>query len=68
VYWAEQNLGCIFALDNLVPTAGTDLVFIPIAPAFDIDVYLATKKYQVFSSAAKLFLDNLLKQFAAADM
>jgi len=64
VYWAEQNLGCIFALDNLVPTEGTDLVFIPIAPAFNIDVYLATKKYQVFSSAAKLFLDDLYKRFS----
>jgi len=64
VYWAEQNLGCIFGLDDLVPTSGTDLVFIPIAPPFSIDVYLATKKYQVFSSAAKLFLDDLYKRFS----
>ena len=63
VYWAEKNLGCILALDHLVPTEGTDLVFVPISPAFSIDVYLATKKYQVFSSAVKLFLDDLHKRF-----
>jgi len=63
VYWAAQNLGCIFALDHLVPTEGTDLVFVPIAPAYTIDVYLAVKKYQVLSSAARLFLDDLYTRF-----
>jgi DNA-binding transcriptional LysR family regulator len=59
VYFAENNLGCIFALDHLVPTKGTNLVFVKAQPMITVDVTMITKKYQVFSPAAKLFLNEL---------
>lgn len=64
VYWAEQNLGCIFGLANLVPTETTDIIAVPFLPTRSIDVTLVTKKYQVFSPAVKLFLKDLKKEYA----
>ena len=40
---------------------GHPLTFVPVTPALQSNVYLFTKKYQVFSKATKLFPDRLGK-------
>ena len=61
----EAGIGYALCIDDLINTEGDQpLVFVPIAPKFESNVFLFTKKYQVFSKAAKLFLDRLRKEFA----
>ncbi len=56
----EAGIGYALCIDELINTAGSHpLTFRPLSPEFYSDVYLFTKKYQVFSKAAKLFLNRL---------
>lgn len=56
----EAGIGYALCIDELINTEGNHpLTFVPIAPALQSNVYLFTKKYQVFSKAAKLFLNRL---------
>lgn len=56
----EAGIGYALCIDKLINTAGNHpLTFRPLSPMFYSDVYLFTKKYQVFSKAAKLFLSRL---------
>ena len=56
----EAGIGYALCIDELINTAGSHpLTFRPLSPQFYSDVYLFTKKYQVFSKAAKLFLNRL---------
>lgn len=56
----EISFGELLCIDELINTAGSHpLTFRPLSPEFYSDVYLFTKKYQVFSKAAKLFLNRL---------
>ncbi|MDE6662189.1 MAG: LysR family transcriptional regulator [Lachnospiraceae bacterium] len=58
----EAGMGYALCIDELINTAGSHpLVFRPLSPLLQSDVYLFTKKYQVFSKAAKLFLNRLEK-------
>ena len=58
----EAGMGYALCIDELINTAGNHpLVFRPLSPLLQSDVYLFTKKYQVFSKAAKLFLSRLEK-------
>ena len=60
----EAGMGCALCIDELINTEGNHpLTFVPIEPAIQADVYLFSKKYQVFSKAAKLFLDRLRERF-----
>ena len=60
----EAGMGYALCIDDLINTEGDHpLTFIPITPAFQSDVYLFTKKYQVFSKATKLFLKRLHEKF-----
>ena len=60
----EAGIGYALCIDELINTEGDHpLAFVPIAPELHSDVYLFTKKYQVFSKAAKLFLDRLQERF-----
>ena len=60
----EAGMGYALCIDDLINTEGDHpLVFVPISPKFESNVFLFTKKYQVFSKAAKLFLDRLRKEF-----
>ena len=60
----EAGMGYALCIDELINTSGDHpLTFIPGTPAMESDVYLFTKKYQVFSKAAKLFLDRLHERF-----
>ena len=56
----EAGIGYALCIDDLINTAGDHpLTFIPLEPKLQSNVVLFTKKYQVFSKAAKLFLDRL---------
>ena len=59
----EAGMGYALCIDELINTAGNHpLVFRPLSPLLQSDVYLFTKKYQVFSKATKLFLNRLEKK------
>ena len=63
----EAGIGYALCIDELINTEGAHpLTFVPIAPELHSDVYLFTKKYQVFSKATKLFLDRLQERFQTA--
>ncbi len=56
----EAGIGYALCIDELINTAGSHpLTFRPLSPELYSDIYLFTKKYQVFSKAAKLFLSRL---------
>lgn len=56
----EAGIGYALCIDELINTAGSHpLTFRPLSPQLYSNVYLFTKKYQVFSKAAKLFLSRL---------
>ena len=60
----EAGLGYALCIDDLINTEGNHpLTFIPVAPPLRSNVYLFTKKYQVFSKATKLFLTRLHERF-----
>lgn len=57
---AEAGLGYVIAIDRLINTAGnSNLRFIPFEPPMKADLFIAWKKSQIFSSAAKKFLEIL---------
>ena len=63
----EAGMGYALCIDDLINTAGDHpLIFKPLVPALKSNVYLFTKKYQVFSKATKLFLDRLQEEIISA--
>ena len=63
----EAGMGCALCIDELINTEGNHpLTFVPIKPAAQADVYLFSKKYQVFSKAVKLFLGRLKERFVTS--
>ena len=62
----EEGVGCLLTLDQLVDLTGTRaLCFRPLEPKVESWMYLAWKKYQIFSNAAEIFVDTLKQQIAA---
>ncbi|MDE5596811.1 MAG: LysR family transcriptional regulator substrate-binding protein, partial [Lachnospiraceae bacterium] len=62
----EAGIGYALCIDKLINTTGNHpLAFRPLSPHLQSDVYLFTKKYQVFSKAAKLFLSRLEKNIGS---
>lgn len=60
----EAGMGYALCIDELINTEGNHpLTFVPLTPVLPSDVYLFTKKYQVFSKAAKLFLDRIQEKY-----
>ena len=56
----EEGLGYTFTFDKLVNTTGDcNLCFRPLEPRFETGLYLVWKKYQMFSKAAKAFLEKV---------
>ncbi len=56
----EEGVGCLLTLDQLVDlSGGRNLCFRPLEPRLESWMYLAWKKYQVFSSAAEVFVEEL---------
>ncbi len=61
----EAGMGYAVTLDKLVNTTGNSkLCFKPLLPELESGLDIVWKKYQVFSPAAKLFLDRLRETFA----
>ena len=54
----EEGLGYAFTLENLIHSWG-NLCFKPLEPVLEVGVVLAWKKYQVFSTATKSFLEKI---------
>lgn len=62
---AKQGIGYVVTLDKLADTsADSPLCFRPLAPRLESGLDIVWKKYQVFSSAADLFLEKLKENFA----
>lgn len=60
----EAGMGYALCIDDLINTAGNHpLTFRPLMPKLQSDVYLFSKKYQVFSKAVKLFMNRLQETF-----
>lgn len=59
----EEGVGCAFSFGNLINLSGdSKLCFRPLAPKLTSGVYVVWKKYQIFSKAAKKFLEVLQQQ------
>ncbi len=61
----EEGGGYMIALDKLVNTGEeSNLTFRPLAPRLETGLCLAWKKYQVFSRAEELFLEEIKTRFS----
>lgn len=61
---AEENVGCTLCLDGIIPEyENSTLVFKPLEPKVEVGLNIVWKKYQVFSKAAEVFLNELQHQF-----
>ena len=60
----EEGLGYALCLDKLIRTEGSSLCFRPLAPRVEAPACLIWKRYQLFSKAAAVFLDQLKAVFA----
>lgn len=59
----EEGVGCAFSFENLINLSGdSNLCFRPLSPRLTSGVYVVWKKYQVFSKAARKFLEFLQKE------
>ena len=64
--FAREGLGYLLTFDRLVDTSsGSGLVFRPLSPALENQLYLAWKKYQALSPIAERFLKHLQTSFAS---
>lgn len=64
----DEGLGYALTLDKLIHTADekNSLCFRPLQAGFDVHLDLVWKKYQVFSKAANLFLQEIKRDFDEA--
>ncbi len=61
----DEGLGYALCYDKLINTQGTNLCFRPFSPQLKAHGFIVWKKYQVFSKAAKLFLQYLQEMLEA---
>lgn len=60
----EAGIGYAIALDKIANTSeSSNLCFRPLTPRLDSGLNIVWKKYQVFSSAAEVFLERLRQEF-----
>lgn len=60
----REGFGYVLGFDGLVYTGpDSDLCFRPLEPVLESPMYLIWKKYQVFSPAASLLLQQLKRRF-----
>lgn len=57
----DEGLGYALCYDKLINTKGSNLCFRPFSPRLEARGFIVWKKYQVFSKAAKYFLDCLIE-------
>ena len=60
----KKGVGYAITLDKLVDTSDeSELCFRPLSPRLESGLDFVWKKYQVFSPAAKLFLEKMQERF-----
>lgn len=59
----EQGVGYAISLDKLVDTMDSQVCFRPLSPVVESALDIVWKKYQVFTPAAKVFLNALQQRF-----
>lgn len=65
----EEGIGCAIGLANLINVMGNgNLCFRPLEPKLESGLSIVWKKYQVFSTAAEIFLANIREAFASSDL
>lgn len=63
----EEGVGCAVGLDRLINvTGGGNLLFRPLKPCLEANLWLVWKKHPTFSPAAELFLDRIRAAWNAA--
>ena len=62
-FLVEHGVGYALCFERLVNTSGRNLTFRPISPELSVGLYIVTKKYQVFSPAAKAFYEKLKDKY-----
>lgn len=60
----EEGMGCALTIDRLVNTNGTALVFRPLEPTVNADLFFARRKYHTLSKASEVFLAVLQELIA----
>ena len=61
----DAGIGYAITLDNLADTsADSNLCFRPLEPKLESGLNIIWKKYQVFSPAAEVFLENINRRFS----
>ncbi len=60
VFMAEEEMGYVLTLENLVNTNGTPLCFRPLCPEQTLDMFLVWKRYQPLSKVAEFFLNLIM--------
>lgn len=64
----EEGFGCALSLDGLANTGcGSALCFRPLSPKKTASMHIVWKKSQVFTSAARKFLEQIQADFALLD-
>lgn len=58
----NNDRGMAFTFENLVNTEGTNLCFRPLFPKIESELFLIWKKYDIFTKAGEIFLDQMHKQ------
>lgn len=62
--FVKEGLGYLITLSNLIDTSpGSGLVFRPLMPTLEANMYLIWKKYQVFTPIAERLLERLKEKF-----
>ncbi len=62
--FAREGLGYLLTFDRLIDTRpGSGLVFRPLSPRLETQIFLIWKKYQVFTPAAERFLEKICAAF-----
>lgn len=61
---AKEGLGCVLTFDKLIDVSPNSLLcFRPLEPALHSKLYFVWKKYQIFSPAAQLLLEEMKEPF-----
>ena len=59
----DEGLGYALCFDKLINTQASNLCFRPLSPNVSSNGFIVWKKYQIFSKAARVFLEEVQSQF-----
>ena len=62
--FAREGLGYLLTFDHLIDTSkGSGLIFRPLSPTLETNLYIAWNRYQTFTPIAERFLEQIKKSF-----